>query len=136
MVKVYYEQKGYAQVVAYFDDENTYHACIESLEKNALENNFEFVTESVEDFDFDKIYDFTNPDKEIEKTFYLLGSEAVRELNENGIDSVVEEYEANELSFATFCFVEGETKSHELAEAMDGWNDFAIISEEEYNKLQ
>jgi len=71
----------------------------------------------------------------MEKTFYLFGEDAVKEYNENGINAVVQEFEDNNLSYQTFVFIEGETKSHQLAEAMQGWNDYVIISENEFKQL-
>lgn len=77
---------------------------------------------------------FLESQKPPTKTFYLFGEDVVRSLNDEGFDSALELIEANE-SYGTFIFIEGETKSHELAEAIQGWNDYAIITEEEYNKL-
>lgn len=70
-----------------------------------------------------------------EKTYYLLGEDAEREYNENGIEGVLSEYENNELIFETFSFTEGVTKSAELANQMIGWHGYVIIAEEEYLKL-
>ena len=47
MVKVYFETDGYAKLVAIFDSEETYAVCLEALERNAKENGFLYVTESV-----------------------------------------------------------------------------------------
>lgn len=71
----------------------------------------------------------------METTYYLFGKDAVMEYDENGIDGVISESENNNISFSLFCFVEGKTRSAELAEAMQGWDDYAIITEEEYNQL-
>jgi EAL domain-containing protein (putative c-di-GMP-specific phosphodiesterase class I) len=49
MVKVYFERSGYAELVAKFDSEETYDACLPALEELAKENGFEFVSESVEE---------------------------------------------------------------------------------------
>jgi len=51
MVKVYFETANgsYAEVVAIFDDEETYAACLPALEKLAKKHNFAKVTESLED---------------------------------------------------------------------------------------
>lgn len=73
--------------------------------------------------------------KEVKKTYYLIGSDATKEYYENGIEGVLNDYEANELSFSTFCFIEGETRSSELAQALSGYDDYAIITEEEYNLI-
>jgi len=51
MVKVYFETESYAELVAIFDNEATYDICFPALEKQALENGFMFVTESVEETD-------------------------------------------------------------------------------------
>lgn len=55
MIKVYFEQKGYAELVAFFDSEDIYHACLPALEKKAKENHFEFITESVVDVDLSEL---------------------------------------------------------------------------------
>lgn len=47
MVKVYFETKGYAELVAIFADESTYMVCLPALESQALEQGFASVTESV-----------------------------------------------------------------------------------------
>lgn len=96
MVKVYYEQAGYAQLVAYFDDENTYNKCVEALEQDAQENNFKFITESTNDLDLTEIDEIIEPIFNDEKTFYLIGGDATREYNDNGIEGVVNESEAND----------------------------------------
>lgn len=51
MVKVYFETKnnGYSQLVAIFDDEETYEFCLNGLQECAEKNGFELVTESVVD---------------------------------------------------------------------------------------
>jgi len=69
------------------------------------------------------------------KTFYLLGSDAVREYNENGIDGFLKSLKKDSLIYSVFVFIEGVTHSSELAEAMDGWNDYEFLTEEEFNKL-
>ena len=135
MVKVYYEQKGYAQLVAYFDDETTYNKCVEALEQDAKENNFEFITKSINDMDLTEVNEVLEPIFNDEKTHYLIGGDATREYNDNGIKGVLKEHETDQLSLSVFCFIEGETKSYELAEALNGWDDYAIITEEEFNLI-
>lgn len=73
--------------------------------------------------------------KEAEKTYYLIGGDATREYNDNGIEGVVREYEADELTISVFCFIEGETRSYELADALNGWDDYVIITEEEFKQI-
>lgn len=70
-----------------------------------------------------------------DKTFYLLGSDAVREYNENGIDELAKSLKKDSLMYAVFVFIEGVTHSSKLAKAMDGWNDYEFLTEEEFNKL-
>ena len=55
MIKVYFETNNwYATTVAYFDNEETYNACLPALEKLAEESRM-FVTESVIDKDISEI---------------------------------------------------------------------------------
>ena len=55
MIKVYFETKNwYATTVVYFDDEETYNACLPALEKLAEESRM-FITESVIDKDISEI---------------------------------------------------------------------------------
>jgi hypothetical protein len=51
MVKVYFELENgkYAELVAIFDDESTYDVCLPALEKLAKKNNFDLVTESIDE---------------------------------------------------------------------------------------
>jgi hypothetical protein len=140
MIQVYYEQPGYAQVVAYFANEEVYGACVETLEKHALECNFEFITESVKNMDFEKLYDFTNEDEKPKSTYFIFGTQWVTEYENNGIEGIIESYfdEADNYfsEGASFEFIDGETSCIEFAEAMDGWNKYTTISETEFNQLK
>jgi hypothetical protein len=49
MVKVYFETGGYAELVAIFDSEETYDACLPALEKLRKNHGFDFISESVVD---------------------------------------------------------------------------------------
>jgi hypothetical protein len=51
MVKVYFEMDSpkYAELVAIFDDEETYSACLPALEKLCKKHHFDYITESVDD---------------------------------------------------------------------------------------
>jgi hypothetical protein len=134
MIKVYFEQKGYAEMVAIFEDDATYNACVEALEKKALEYNFEFVSESVTEVGFDELQPFIDKleETEPEKTYYLFGEDAVREYHNNGVENIKSD---GCIGFGTLVFIEGVTKSTELVDAMNGWMDYAIITEEEFEKL-
>jgi len=55
MVKVYFEtENGYSELVAIFDNEETYTVCFPGLEKLARQNGF-FITESVEENDLNNL---------------------------------------------------------------------------------
>lgn len=49
MVKVFFEMDNgkYAELVAIFDDEETYDACLPALEKLCKKHHFDLITESV-----------------------------------------------------------------------------------------
>jgi hypothetical protein len=49
MVKVYFETGGYAELVAIFDSEETYDACLDALEKLRKKHGFDFISESIVD---------------------------------------------------------------------------------------
>lgn len=52
MVKVYFEMENwYAELVAKFDDEETYHACLPALEELCKKCHFDYITESIEEED-------------------------------------------------------------------------------------
>lgn len=55
MVKVYFETIGYAELVAIFDNEETYMVCLSALEKLAELNGFIYVTESIEETDINDL---------------------------------------------------------------------------------
>jgi hypothetical protein len=51
MVKVYFEMDngGYAELVAIFDSEETYDACLPALERLRKKHGFDFISESIVD---------------------------------------------------------------------------------------
>jgi len=51
MLVVYFETENpsYAEIVAYFSDEETYDECLPALEKLAEKRGFSLVTESIQD---------------------------------------------------------------------------------------
>jgi hypothetical protein len=51
MVKVYFEMDngGYAELVAIFDSEDTYNACLPALERLRKKHGFDFISESIVD---------------------------------------------------------------------------------------
>lgn len=69
-----------------------------------------------------------------EPIYLLLGEDACREYEENGIDRVVQRYEDNDLGYGTHKIEDG-GNLFDLLEAMDGWNNYTVITKEEYEKL-
>jgi len=49
MVKVYFETDVHAELVAIFDSEETYDACLPALEKLRKKHGFDFISESIVD---------------------------------------------------------------------------------------
>jgi hypothetical protein len=49
MVKVYFETEVHAELVAIFDSEETYDACLDALEKLRKKHGFDFISESIVD---------------------------------------------------------------------------------------
>lgn len=68
-------------------------------------------------------------------TYYIFGEDAVREINEGGLEQLLQNIEEYVISYGLFAFEEGKTRSVDFAEAMQGWNDYAIISKEEHDQL-
>ena len=59
MIKAYFETNNwFATVVAYFDNEETYNACLPALEKLAEESRM-VVTESLREYELDEIDELT-----------------------------------------------------------------------------
>lgn len=48
MVRVFFERKGYAELVAVFMDEYTYKDCVPALERLCKDMGFDKLTESIE----------------------------------------------------------------------------------------
>lgn len=51
MVKVYFETESpaYAELIAVFDDEETYEACFPALDKLREKHGFDFISESIDE---------------------------------------------------------------------------------------
>lgn len=69
-------------------------------------------------------------EKKPELTHYLFGEDAINEWQENGATE-----ELLDIGFGLFVFEEGVTPSWKLAEAQDGWLEYAIITKEEYDEI-
>lgn len=61
MIKVYMETNSTAELVAIFENEETYLACLPALEKLKKKHNFDEITESVESYSIDDlVIDYRN----------------------------------------------------------------------------
>lgn len=69
-------------------------------------------------------------------TYYLFGTDAGKEYSENCFQDFYAKCEEFEFGFALFAFIEGETESVKLMEAFDGWGDYTIINQDEFELLQ
>jgi hypothetical protein len=75
---------------------------------------------------------------EKEKTYYLFGYDAMKEMeqnDENPIEEIIELFEDGEIHCDTFIFIEGETSSSDLLEALLPHSGYSIVTKEEYDKL-
>lgn len=68
------------------------------------------------------------------KTYYLFGIDACH-LYSEGFESLLNKIENDGLDFGLFTFTEGETPSIDLLYAANRWNEYSIITEEEFDKL-
>ena len=70
-----------------------------------------------------------------QKAYYLFGDGAVEILEDKGIDALIEAYEDNQVGCLTYCYDQSKDTPTDLLYKAQGMNDFALITEEEYNKL-
>ena len=118
MIKVYFESNSHAELVATFETEEVYDVCIKALEKKAKEHRM-ILTESVE---------------EPEVIHMIFGEDATGIYHTGGIDDLVKELNDG-ISCGLFKIIEGETTAGQILEAMNGWFDYAEITEEEFNRI-
>ncbi|MFZ1704353.1 MAG: hypothetical protein WAT79_08395 [Saprospiraceae bacterium] len=69
------------------------------------------------------------------KTFFLFGEDAIKVYDEGDINAVVEAYENNDIMYSMFAYDSEKTQPIDLLLAFIGWNEFTVITEEEYNLL-
>ena len=67
-------------------------------------------------------------------TYYLFGQICSQQYKSKGINGVITASYQNR-PYKIFKFVEGKTPSIELVKAFHGWNDYTIITENDYNIL-
>lgn len=68
-------------------------------------------------------------------TYFLFGSEAVDIYNEEGIDALIDAIEDDNLGCDTFEHILSETLPCDLLDAFQGWDDYAVITKEEFDRI-
>lgn len=63
---------------------------------------------------------------------FLFGREACILMDEQGIEA----FKDSMIHYATFKWVEGKTSPVDLLYAYDGWEEYCVITEDEYDYLQ
>ncbi len=118
--------------------DNTIHAIqvelLEILQANDLANNDKALNETDYKFMNMLLKKFFNK-THYQKAYYLFGDGAVEILEDEGIDALIEAYEDNEVGYITYCFDQSKDTPTDLLYKSQGMNDFSVITEEEYNKL-
>jgi len=74
--------------------------------------------------------------KHYQKAYYLFGDSAVQIFEDEGVDALIEAHENNECGgYLTYCYDQSRDTPTSLLYESQGMNDFSLITEEEYNKL-
>ena len=68
------------------------------------------------------------------KTYFLFGSGIIDAYNDGGMRAACK-YARNEWDWSVFCFEHGTTMPFELLDAYDGYLEWILIDEKEYNKF-
>jgi len=117
---------------------NTIHAIqvelLEILQANDLANNDKALNETDYEFMNMLLTKFFNK-THYQKAYYLFGDGAVQIFDDEGVDALIEAYEDNEVGYLTYCFDQSKDTPTDLLYEAQGMNDFSVITEEEYNKL-
>lgn len=66
--------------------------------------------------------------------YFLFGKHACEAYDEEGIEGLIKVISGGE-GYAIFHFIGGSTIPEELLSAYDGWEDFSVITKDEYDKL-
>ena len=119
--------------------ENTIHAIqvelLEILQANDLANNDKALNETDYKFMNMLLKKFFNK-THYQKAFYLFGDSAVQIFEDEGVDALIEAHENNECGgYLTYCYDQSRETPTDLLYESQGMNDFSVITEEEYNKL-
>ena len=104
----------------------------EILQDNDLASNY--INETDCEFMNMLLKKFFNRTK-YQKAYYLFGDDAVQIFEDEGIDALINAYEDNELGYITYCYDQSKDTPTDLLYKAQGMNDFSLITEEEYNKL-
>lgn len=64
--------------------------------------------------------------------YFLFGRDACILMDEQGIEA----FKESTVPFATFKWVEGKTSPVDLLYEFDGWEEYCVITEDEYDYLQ
>ena len=118
--------------------DNTIHAIqvelLEILQANDLANNAEALNETDYEFMNMLLKKFFN-ETHYQKAYYLFGDGAVQIFDDEGVDALIEAYENNEVGYLTYCYDQSKDTPTDLLYEAQGMNDFSVITEKEYNKL-
>lgn len=118
--------------------DNTIHAIqvelLEILQANDLANNDKALNETDYKFMNMLLKKFFN-ETHYQKAYYLFGDDAVQIFEDEGIDTLINAYEDNEVGYITYCYDQSKDTPTDLLYKAQGMNDFSLITEEEYNKL-
>ena len=118
--------------------DNTIHAIqvelLEILQANDLANNDKALNETDYKFMNMLLKKFFNK-THYQKAYYLFGDDAVQIFEDEGIDALINAYEDNEVGYITYCYDQSKDTPADLLYKAQGMNDFSLITEEEYNKL-
>lgn len=119
--------------------DNTIHAIqvelLEILQANDLANNDKALNETDYKFMNMLLKKFFNK-THYQKAYYLFGDSAVQIFDDEGVDALIEAHENNESGgYLTYCYDQSKNTPTDLLYESQGMNDFSVITEEEYNKL-
>lgn len=119
--------------------DNTIHAIqvelLEILQANDLANSDKALNETDYKFMNMLLKKFFNK-THYQKAYYLFGDSAVQIFEDDGIDALIEAHESNEVGgYLTYCYDQSKDTPTDLLYQSQGMNDFSVITEEEYNKL-
>lgn len=118
--------------------DNTIHAIqvelLEILQANDLANSDKELNETDYKFMNMLLKKFFNK-THYQKAYYLFGDGAVRIFEDEGVDALIQTAKHIEVGYLTYCYDQSKVTPTDLLYETQGMNDFSVITEEEYNKL-